>query len=134
MSSLIAERLPARVVAWNSLRITRDIRNGTCPAPFHPGQATKRSDTGAYLGKVEVWAVPTGTGIGPEEYVLVGNARRQTVAGRNEVWLFPIDCTHLIPSTEVFVKGFDQTGKTVGAKSLPYRGATEIKNAICGGG
>jgi len=89
---------------------------------------------GAYLGKVEVWAVPTGTGITPDEYALVGTATRQAAAGQNETWLFPIDCTSpLIPSTEVFVKAFDQTGKAVGTKSLPYSGASEISDALCGG-
>jgi hypothetical protein len=87
---------------------------------------------GAYLGRVEVWAVPTGTGITPDEYALVGNARRKTEAGRNEIWLFPIDCTSpLIPSTEVFVKGFDLKGKNIGTKSLPYNGASEIGDALC---
>ena len=89
---------------------------------------------GAYLGRVEVWAVPTGTGITPDEYTLVGRATRKTPAGRNETWLFPIDCasTSLL-ATEVFVKAFDQTGKNVGTKSLPYSGATEINDALCDG-
>src|SRR5436190_14378150 len=73
---------------------------------------------GAYLGKVEVWAVPTGTGITPNEYALVGNARRKTAAGRNELWSFQIKCTSpLILSTEVFVKAFDPQGIKVGRKS-----------------
>lgn len=87
---------------------------------------------GAYLGRVEVWAVPSGTGITPDEYGLVGNARRRSTAGRNEIWLFPIACTSpLIPSTEVFVKGFDVKGNEVGTKSLPYSGASEIADALC---
>jgi hypothetical protein len=45
---------------------------------------------GAYLDKVEVWAVPTGTGITPDEYVPLGNAKRKNAAGSKEIWLFPI--------------------------------------------
>src|SRR5438094_651319 len=45
---------------------------------------------GAYLEKVEIWAVPTGTGITPENYVLLGNAERKSGTGPKEVWLFPI--------------------------------------------
>lgn len=45
---------------------------------------------GAYLSKVEIGAVPTGTEITPDEYTLLGQAQRQSKAGRNEVWVFPI--------------------------------------------
>ena len=87
---------------------------------------------GGYLSKVEVWAVPTGTGITQDEYALVGNAKRSNAAGRKEIWLFPIACTSpLIPSTEVFAKGFDANGNEVGRKSLRYSGASEIADALC---
>ena len=87
---------------------------------------------GSYLGKIEVWAVPTGTGITPDEYTLLGHARRKTTAGRNEEWSFEVDCASLL-ATEVFVTAFDGKGKTVGIKPLPYAGATEINDALCGG-
>jgi hypothetical protein len=87
---------------------------------------------GAYLGKVEIWAVPTGTGISPEG-TLVGNAKRSNAAGQKEIWFFPIACeSPLIPSTEVFVKAFDVNGNEVGRKSLPYSGASDIGEALCG--
>jgi hypothetical protein len=87
---------------------------------------------GSYLGKVEIWAVPTGTGISPEGG-LVGNARRSNAAGQKEIWLFPIACeSPLIPSTEVFVKAFDVKDNQVGRKSLPYSGASDIAQALCG--
>ena len=89
---------------------------------------------GAYLGRVEVWAVPTGTGITPDEYTLLGRATRKTPAGHNETWSFPIDCAStLLLATEVFIKAFDDTGKIVGTKSLSYSGASEINDAFCGG-
>ena len=90
---------------------------------------------GAYLSKVEVWAVPTGTGITSEEFVLLGNAERANPAGNNEVWVFRIrSCktdTRLL-ATEVFVTGFSEKGDVVGRKSLPYRGASELYEALCG--
>jgi hypothetical protein len=90
---------------------------------------------GAYLDKVEVWAVPSGTGITPSEYVLLGNAKRRNPAGFEEIWLFPIPpCatdTRLL-ATEVFAKGFDAKGSLVGKKSLPYAGASAVLDALCG--
>src|SRR5438067_12541763 len=43
---------------------------------------------GAHLQRVELWAIPTGTGITPDEYVLLGKAKRTNSAGRDEIWLF----------------------------------------------
>jgi hypothetical protein len=87
---------------------------------------------GSYLGKVEVWAVPTGTGITPDEYTLLGHAKRKTAAGRNEEWRFEVDCGSLL-ATRVFVTAFNRKGKNIGAKSLHYAGASEISEALCSG-
>ena len=87
---------------------------------------------GSYLAKIQVWAVPTGTGITPDEYVLIGHARRQTAAGQNERWFFEVDCGSLL-ATQVFVTAFDKKGRPVGTKSLPFTGASEINDALCGG-
>ena len=90
---------------------------------------------GAYLGKVEVWAVPTGTEITPDEYVLLGNARRKTAAGSKEVWLFPIPSCATdtrLSATEIFVKGLDTKGTVIATKSLPYSGASDVYRALCG--
>jgi hypothetical protein len=90
---------------------------------------------GAYLDKVEVWAVPTGTGITPDEYVPLGNAKRKNAAGSKEIWLFPIPpCatdTRLL-ATEIFAKGFDAKGTVVGTQSLSYTGASAVHEALCG--
>ena len=90
---------------------------------------------GEYLSKVEVWAVPTGTGITPEQFVLLGNAKRTTSTGVDELWLFPIPpCesdTHLL-ATELFVKGLNRKGEAASTKSLPYSGATALHQALCG--
>lgn len=87
---------------------------------------------GSYLGEIEVWEVPTGTAITPDEYVLLGKAKRETASGRNEKWSFEIDCSSLL-ATEVFVNAFDRKGKPVGTKSLPFTGASEINDALCRG-
>src|SRR6266852_5666274 len=90
---------------------------------------------GAYLDKVEVWAVPTGTGITPVEYVPLGNAKRRNAAGSKEIWLFPIPpCatdTRLL-AAEIFAKGFDAEGTVVGTQSLSYTGASAVHEALCG--
>jgi hypothetical protein len=90
---------------------------------------------GAYLDKVEIWAVPTGTGITPENYVLLGTAERKNAAGAEEIWLFPIpSCateTRLL-ATEVFAKAFGPNGTFIGNKSLPYVGASAVHDALCG--
>jgi hypothetical protein len=90
---------------------------------------------GAYLSRVEIWAVPTGTGITPNEFVLLGKATRSNAVGPKEVWLFRIpSCaidTRLL-ATEIFVRAFDVTGVSIGKKSLPFEGASAIHEALCG--
>jgi hypothetical protein len=90
---------------------------------------------GAYLSKVEVWTVPTGTGITPEGFVLLGNADRINSRGHNETWIFPIpqcDTDTRLLATEVFAKGFNEKGGAVDSKSLPYVGAGALYQALCG--
>jgi hypothetical protein len=88
---------------------------------------------GAHLSKVEIWAVPTGTEITEKNYTLLGTAKRINSAGSNEIWVFPIDCddTRLLATT-IFAKGFDLDGKAVGTIPLPYIGATEVLDGLCG--
>jgi len=90
---------------------------------------------GAYLHKVEVWAIPRGRGITPDEYVVLGSAQRSNAAGPKEIWLFPIPpCateTRLL-ATGIFAKAFDKEGTVIGTKSLPYNGASAVHKALCG--
>jgi hypothetical protein len=92
---------------------------------------------GAFLSRVEVWAIPTGTGITPNEYILLGKAVRSNVVGPKETWLFRIpSCatdTRLL-ATEIFVQGFDGMGVNIGKKSLPSAnaGASAVHQAFCG--
>lgn len=90
---------------------------------------------GGNLSKVEVWAVPSGTGITPDMSVVVGSATRSN-AGPKQVWLFSLEPCPLdakgINATEVFVKAYDSHAKVVATKSLPYQGATEVYEGLCG--
>ena len=89
---------------------------------------------GAYLQRVEVWAVPTGTGITPSDYVLLGKATRTSEAGMKETWQFRIpSCTDTrLQATEILVQGFDSFGVNIGKKSLPFAGASAVRQALCG--
>lgn len=89
---------------------------------------------GAYLNRVEVWAVPTGTGITPSQYVLLGKATRTTAASMKEIWQLRIpSCTDTrLQATEIFVQGFDSFGVNIGKKSLPFTGASAVHQALCG--
>src|ERR1700751_1548840 len=89
---------------------------------------------GAYLNRVEVWAIPTGTGITAGQYVLLGKATRTSFAGIREIWQLRIPpCTDTrLQATEIFVQGFDSFGVNIGKKSLPFEGATAVHQALCG--
>ncbi len=86
---------------------------------------------GRNLSKVEIWAVPTGTGITPQDYSLLGEASSSTSASGQQNWIFPIPQNPIL-ATEIFARGFDLQGNKVGDKSLPLTGATEIYNALWG--
>ena len=91
---------------------------------------------GAFLSRVEVWAIPTGTGITPSQYILLGKAVRSNVVGPKEIWLFripPCGDPRLL-ATEIFVQGFDGMGVNIGKKSLPSAnaGASAVHQALCG--
>jgi len=88
---------------------------------------------GAYLHRVEIWAVPSGTGITPDEFVLLGKATRISEPGKNERWIFLIpSCTDTrLTATEIFVRACDRSGKPLGKRSLPYVGVSEVYDALC---
>jgi hypothetical protein len=81
---------------------------------------------GANLSKVEIWCWPTGTGI--TEPTLIGTATRATNRGKHERWVLRIPQDLL--ATEIFATAFDETGKVIGKKSLPYKGASALYEAL----
>ena len=89
---------------------------------------------GTNLSRVEVWAWATGTGI--TEPGLVGEAKLITGSDYHQRWIFPIPGASEHPpaflAVEIFAKGFDSDGKLVGQKSLPYKGATALNEALFG--
>ncbi len=90
---------------------------------------------GAYLIRVEIWAVPAGTGVTPAQSVLLGKATRSNVVGPKEIWLFRIPSCATdtrLQATEIFVQAFDVSGMSVGKKSLPFEGASAVHEALCG--
>jgi hypothetical protein len=83
---------------------------------------------GANLSKVEVWFWPTGTGI--TKPALVGTANRATGPGEHEKWVLRIPADLL--AVEIFATAFDKTGNVIGKKSLPYKGASALYDALYG--
>jgi len=83
---------------------------------------------GAHLSRVEVWSWPTGTGITKPE--LVGRAIRITAPGEHEKWVLRIPPDLL--STEILATAFDSAGNEMEKKSLPYKGASVLYEALYG--
>jgi hypothetical protein len=89
---------------------------------------------GANLSKVEIWALPTGTGFEHDEHAVLGRAVRKGAAGAKELWIFrlpPCDSRNLMLASGILVVGFDASGAEVGRKELPSMGAMEIYQTFC---
>jgi hypothetical protein len=86
---------------------------------------------GANLNNVEVWGIPTGTGISENDYMKIGDMSRQGDAGDNETWTMPIPIAPLLV-TQIFAEGYGQNGADAGKIFLPYAGATELYDALWG--
>ena len=91
---------------------------------------------GTTLDRVEIWAIPTGTDVEPQQYQLLGSARLTSGGNHNQVWKFPIPPKPAGYSewlaADIFAKGYDSKGKVIGQKSLTADGVTEIANALWG--
>ena len=89
--------------------------------------------TGSNLTRVEIWLEPTGTGVGPAP---VGNAKRITVQGIHEKWIFPISSLPGYPdaimASNAFAIAYDRSGREVGSKSLGLLGITQFNSALYG--
>lgn len=88
---------------------------------------------GANLERVEVWAIPTGTGITANDYQKLGEAALASSSSKSaQVWLFRIPAQPLL-ATQLFARGYGFGGSPAGDAYLPQTGATEIYNALWGG-
>lgn len=84
---------------------------------------------GANLSKVEIWAVPTGTGVTEDQYQKLGDATlTNTGSTSTQRWIFQIP-RDPISATDVLAKGFDAKGNTVGTLSLSINGGTTTAGA-----
>ncbi|MDN5327324.1 MAG: hypothetical protein PWP41_2020 [Moorella sp. (in: firmicutes)] len=84
---------------------------------------------GQNLARVEIWAVPTGTGITEKDYQLLGQAGKKSEDNGHQVWTFPIPQKTIL-ATEIFARGFDARGHEVGRVSLPVTGVTDLNKAL----
>lgn len=87
---------------------------------------------GMRLARVEVWAIPAGTGVSEDQYQLLGEASLASTSPDSvQHWLFPIPAQPLLV-TEIFARGYSQDGKMAGQRSLPQIGATDLYAALWG--
>ncbi len=95
---------------------------------------------GAYLAKVEVWAIPSGSDTIEEDYALIGTAMRIGRAGSRETWTDLIDCENVLyfgnlPTFDqvptIFAKVLDSYGHEINFKSLSKRQSFELVKARC---
>ncbi|MGI9860458.1 hypothetical protein SDD30_03605 [Moorella naiadis] len=78
---------------------------------------------------MEIWAVPTGTGITEKDYQLLGQAVKKPETVGQQVWTFPIPQKTIL-ATEIFARGYDDQGREVSRVSLPFTGVTELNKAL----
>jgi hypothetical protein len=84
---------------------------------------------GKNLARVEIWAVPTGTGVTEKDHTLLGQASKQAETGSQQIWTFPIPRVTIL-ATEIFARGYDEQGRDAGRVSLPVTGVTELNKAL----
>ncbi|CEP69099.1 Uncharacterized [Moorella glycerini] len=84
---------------------------------------------GKNLARVEIWAVPTGTGVTEKDYTLLGQASKQAETGGQQVWTFPIPRVTIL-ATEIFARGYDEQGRDASRVSLPVEGVTALNKAL----
>ncbi|GAF25289.1 hypothetical protein MTCOM_20700 [Moorella thermoacetica] len=65
------------------------------------------------LARVEIWAVPTGTGITEKDYQLLGQAVKKSEIAGQQLWTFPIPDKPIL-ATEIFAKGFNRAWRSRG--------------------
>ena len=87
---------------------------------------------GANLSKVELWAVPAGTGITEKDFIRLGDATLAAEDSAGQTWRFLIP-KDPVSATSIFAKGFDGTGIEAGRVQLPFTGEAKVADALWGG-
>lgn len=81
---------------------------------------------GKFLNKIEIWNIPSGTGIESSMYkkIAISTSYQETISSQTFTILIP--CSESF-GTNIFAKGYDQQGNALATtKYLPYNGVTEI--------
>ncbi len=84
---------------------------------------------GRGLSKVEVRAVPPGTGAGGSEYALLGEAKLTAGTSTLQTWTLAVP-DHPMPATQIFARGFGPSGMDAGVIFLPYSGMAALYDAL----
>ena len=85
--------------------------------------------SGTGLSRVEIWSVPTGTGVTSANYRKIGEMPRPTTpAGR---WTLAVSGCPIL-STGIFARGYGADGRVSRDVYLPYQGATDLNQYVCG--
>jgi hypothetical protein len=85
---------------------------------------------GTNLDQVEIWVVPTGTNILPDDYHQIGSAKLAETEDNVQTWNFVIPEEPVL-ATSIFAKGYAK-GKLIGHVALPSVGATAIYESLWG--
>lgn len=83
------------------------------------------------VARVEVWAVPTGTGITEEFHTKLGDAEYVDTKGDVFLWRFRIPEEPIL-ATDIYAKAFGNNGNTPDRTSLSITGASDIYEALWG--
>jgi len=82
------------------------------------------------LVRVEIWGVPLKTNVTESEHLLLGNASKGSATTITAtVWTLPIPQTPMSLS-DIYAKGYDQSGKLIAKKSLELSGTSSIYEAL----
>lgn len=85
---------------------------------------------GKNLSKVEIWGVPSGTGVGEDSYYMLAEAKIENESSVSQKWVAKIPSEPQL-LTSVFVKGTSTSGESL-FKDLNVSGASEINALLWG--
>lgn len=81
---------------------------------------------GKFLSKIEIWNIPSGTGIDPSMYKKIAMSTSYQGTINSQTFTILIPCSEGF-GTNIFAKGYNQQGNALAStKYLPYNGVTDI--------